>query len=408
MKIRVLPMAGSVLLLALFGCSSPSASSPPTAKAGYVQGVITAKGSVWVNGVEYDTSASTVHVDGASGSDTDLKVGMTVQLSVTIDPVTGKAVAQTVNYESSVKGPVANIVQASGSAPGTFTVFGQTVQVLSTTVFEGTTDLTTLAASTFPVNFVEVSGQIDPATNDLVANRVEVKAAEADKLKGTVSNLNATSFTLTTEEGTAFLVNYTGTLNGIANGSAVRIEFHAADYNGTPSPSLTVTSMQIELRNTELHPNSGEGAEVEGVVAAYLAGDPATFTVEGQSVSAAASLIPSLTPIFGNGTRVEVSGTLSGSTLVATKVHAKKKDGDLLEAKGTVSATDLVAGTFTVHPASGADVVLAVDASTIFHSPAWTGTSPLSKLGVGTTVEVKYFTDTTVTPSVSRAVKVEP
>jgi hypothetical protein len=374
--------------------------------AAFVKGVITAKGSVWVNGVEYDTAASTVHVDGVAASDANLKVGMTVALNVVIDPVTGKATAQTVNYESSVKGPVDT---ASVTTTG-FSVFGQLVDVLSTTVFEG--GRTGVTGATTPLvagDFVEVSGQLDPATNHLVANRVEYKATPEDfEIKGSVASLGAGTLAVTLESDVTFTVGYTGTLDpAVAVGTLVRVKFLAA--NLTPPTTLSnVPAGQIEVRTTELHPDSGDSVEVEGVVAHYVAGSPATFSVDGQAIEAAASLIPSVTPAFGDGTRVEVEGTLSGTTLVAAKLHAKKAEADLLDAKGTVSAVDTTAGTFTVHPTAGADVVVAVDASTIFHDPAWFGADPLTKLVVNTDlVEVKYWVDSSAAPSVNRAVKVE-
>lgn len=67
-------------------------------------GPITGFGSIFVNGVEFQTSGATIIIDGSPASEGDLKKGMVVTVQGTIDGDTG--IATTILAESAVKGPV--------------------------------------------------------------------------------------------------------------------------------------------------------------------------------------------------------------------------------------------------------------------------------------------------------------
>ena len=80
--------------VALAGCGSSGGGGVSTASNSSITGVITGFGSVYVNGVEFDTTSASYSVDGVAGSsDYDLDVGMRVNLEGTVnsDGITGKA-----------------------------------------------------------------------------------------------------------------------------------------------------------------------------------------------------------------------------------------------------------------------------------------------------------------------------
>ncbi len=403
-------LIASVLALAfaLASCASPSNSAPSTtpAVAGYVKGVITALGSIWVNGVEYETTTANVVVDGvANKGEAALKVGMDVAFNAVNGVVT------TVDYESEVKGFIGTIDTIAGS----FTVFGQTVDVGLTTIFDGTgvTGLASLLAG----DFVEVSGTVDPVSTHLVATRIEKKdsSQEDAKVKGLVSALAGNSFTLTTKDGVAFTVVATGTLAAsIVNNALVRVEFIATEISGT---TITVAADKIEAKHSEVKKHDGGEAEVEGVVEDYLlTGTTMTFTVDGQAVSAELALG---TAAVAEGVRVKVKGTVSNGTLVAEELKVKPSDDDLDEGEGAVTGFDLANHTITILDASGdgapVPLTLTVDATTIFDDDNWTGADPLSVVNneftlSGVTpylVEVKYFDEVLETGTVHHLVKIE-
>ncbi|MBI4293187.1 MAG: hypothetical protein HY661_17065, partial [Betaproteobacteria bacterium] len=78
---------GGAILSALTGSSGLGGT-------GISQGVITAFGSVFVNGIEFSTGGATVKIDDNPGLESDLKIGMVVTVRGTADDAarTGSAV----------------------------------------------------------------------------------------------------------------------------------------------------------------------------------------------------------------------------------------------------------------------------------------------------------------------------
>jgi hypothetical protein len=360
------------------GGSSSDNPSAPAGVAGFARGVITAKGSVFVNGIEYDTSAASITLDNLSGTDGDLAVGMTVGIKGHIDTDTGLGTADEIAYACSIDGTIDG--GSVDSAAGTFDVFGQSILTDLTTVFEGSTGL----SGTSPLvagNRVEISGV--SAGSSILASRVELKTGSSEdfKLRGTVSSLSASTFSLTLEGGAVFAITFTGTLRaGIANGSMVKLETSAAPTGF----SLSVAADKIELAH-ELEGDDGDRAEVEGIVSNFTAGSPATFTVDRIAVSASSSLAIGVS----NGVEVHVEGTLTQGVLVASSVDISESAD--LELKGVVTgAPNIAAGTFRLNGAlvyTGSETIF-VDDSDV----------PVSLFGlddftVGNTVEIKGYLD---------------
>ena len=80
--------------------------------SGKAIGVITQFGSIFVNGVEYDTSEAVIIVNGVVATEDDLGVGMVVFIQGTVneDGVTG--VAEVVIVDDNLKGPISAITSA--------------------------------------------------------------------------------------------------------------------------------------------------------------------------------------------------------------------------------------------------------------------------------------------------------
>ena len=99
---------------------------------GLVVGPITDFGSVIVEGVEFDTSAAIVTIDGQPATPADLALGMVVTVQGEIDSSGTTGVADTVEFTSLIEGPVTDVDLASKTA----TVLGQTVRVDADTVLD--------------------------------------------------------------------------------------------------------------------------------------------------------------------------------------------------------------------------------------------------------------------------------
>jgi hypothetical protein len=371
-KAMLLTAAATVLAVALAGCAIGAAAvSTPTVS----KGVITAKGSIYVNGVEYTDTSASISVGGAANhTDADLKVGMVVEVKGSSDG-TGKGVASDIIYAANVEGTI-DASPAIDAATGVFYIFGHKIATDPTTVFDGVTGVSGLAAG----DRVEVSGIASAGV--LNASRVEkLSIAGNFKIRGVVSGLPANPFTLTNEDGTSVTVNVTsGTLDpAIVNNSKVIVEFTAW---ATP---LLVTADKVHLVG-ELQAEDNSRAEVSGIVSGFVAGPPATFTVDGMNVSADAAIAAGV----ANGVRVEVQGTMTAGVLVAEKVHVAHES--TIEAEGTATAVDAVAGTIALD-----GITFTVTGTTIYRdeSNAAIEHFGLANIAVNDSLQVKGYVDPT-------------
>ncbi|MGI9235943.1 MAG: DUF5666 domain-containing protein, partial [Woeseiaceae bacterium] len=120
------------------GGSSPIVNPPPPppvggiVRTGIAQGPISTFGSVVVNGVRYDTSSATFTINGAAGSQDDLRVGQVVTVSGTIDDDGVDGSADDVNFDDNVKGPIQSIDLGTSQ----IVVLGQTVLINPETSFD--------------------------------------------------------------------------------------------------------------------------------------------------------------------------------------------------------------------------------------------------------------------------------
>lgn len=290
---------------------------------GVAYGTITAFGSVWVNGVEYDTSNTTFKTDdnpnGGGGQD-DLRVGMVVR----VDGSIANKTAATITEDDAVKGLVEQVIDANRMV-----VMGQTIQIDSTTRFDN---------GVVPVvnDRVEIHGLI--AGDGLIsAGYIEKKTTAPTPpfaVKGIVKSQDTANQTF--QVGT-LTVQYAGATVGDMpagswNGLQVDIKGSAC---GGPAPVCgTLVATKVEPAGANV--SSAPQAEIEGVVVAVTANG---FTIGNQQVvtttstryegGVAADLIV--------GTKVEAEGSISNGVLTATKVSfrdAVKIEGDVAAVNG--------------------------------------------------------------------------
>ena len=307
------------VLLAIASCGGGggSVASGGTGGTGISAGTVTGFGSVFVNGVEFSTTTSSVELDGASGPDeaTDphrgLKVGMVVEVEGTFDDNGTTGTAARITYKDNLEGPVSSITPINATTSQAV-VLGQTVIIDSQTVFEGTT-FGTLAVG----NLIEVSGLPDD-TGSIHATFIELKAVSfvagmPIEVKGTIQNLGATTFQIN-----ALTVDYSSATHlpsgGLANGQFVEVKGTSSD-NG-----VTLTATEIEIDDDTLGVSDAGKVEMEGFVTEVTS--QSQFKVGTQAVQTTGSTV------FENGTasdiamgrKVEVEGPLAGGVLTATKV----------------------------------------------------------------------------------------
>ena len=101
------PALAAALLLAACGGSSTAPAGGGATPSATSKGVVTAIGSVTVNGIRFDTSTAQIRIDDNPGRpESELKVGMVVRVKGSKDDVAGTGKATEVEAHHVVRGKV--------------------------------------------------------------------------------------------------------------------------------------------------------------------------------------------------------------------------------------------------------------------------------------------------------------
>jgi hypothetical protein len=341
-----------VTALSIVACCGSGSGLACIGGSGFISsGSISGFGSVFVNGVEFETNESTFDIEGVPGTQGDLAIGMIVRVSGTIndDGITGTATG--ISFDDELQGPVSNITSPNlNGITRSFSVFEINVIIDSgTTTFDLSDDLSTITAFSFSDiannNNVEISGFFD-ADGSLVATRVELKDRVFDtsnsvvEIKGTVSNFNAgtNTFNLGAFSINAASADIDNLPNGLADGQFVEVK-------GTFDLATTITASKVEGENNSFEDT--DEFELEGLVTNFV--NNSNFKIAGTSVDASnANFKPSTLKLtLQDGARVEAEGTIVNGILIASEVELRGGDAKL---KATVSNLSVVNNTFDVIP----------------------------------------------------------
>jgi hypothetical protein len=224
-------------------------------------GVISALNSVTINGVRYETDATTVTVNGQLANLTDLKLGQIVSLEGTIEVDGPRGTANRIDYEATVIGPVESI----DAALNQLVVMGQTVQTDADTVFDSRINSGTFAGLSVGSN-AQISGFLNDNGN-FIATRVEPDAASTVvQVIGSVAGLDLANMLfavnrLTVDYGSATVIDLPGgtPANGmfviargsLANGILVVEEIRSLyDWNTNLGERIQVSGMITRFGST--------------------------------------------------------------------------------------------------------------------------------------------------------------
>ena len=332
---------------------------------GMTSGTVTGFGSVFVNGIEFETDGASRDVDDrtdiSNGRDDDkvLDIGMVVTIFGTVndDGVTGTA--ESIFYDDDVEGPVAAApVEDSDGVTKTFSIFNTTVIVDRNSTVFADTDYDALARD----DLLEVSGYFDGSGN-LRATRVEkegvlVLGSSEVELRGAVKGFDGVdTFTLAgvtvTFDGMTEFEDLPGT---VKNGQFIEVE-------GTLETATSVAATRIEREDEDFDNNIDE-ASIEGLVTDFNGIND--FRVAGQLVKAGnAEFEPaSLENTLADGVKVEVEGSIEGGVLKATEVEQRGGDARI---SAVVVSSNNSAGTITLQIVEGQlDITVFTDSQTQF------------------------------------------
>jgi len=323
------------LSLGLVACGGGSSSSTTSGVSDIISsGTITGFGSVYVNGVKFETNNTRFNIEGSTGTQEDLAIGMVVQVNGVINPDGITGTATSIVFDDDLQGQVTNFVLAPDGLTAAFDVLGIPVTIDSkTTYFDNDNGGISINSITND-QFVELSGFFD-ANGTLIASRIENKNGFDEKieLKGNITSLTGTDFTLKGITVNASNARLEGLPNGLTNNIRVKVK---GSFDGTQIIATKIESKEVEYGDSDEF-------EMEGFITDFT-GDQ--FKVNGITVDIRNA--PKREPRnmqLANNLQIEVEGRLVNGVLQATEL--KMRTGKV-ELQAYISSVDYDNGTFEV------------------------------------------------------------
>lgn len=379
MNVRIiggaLALAASVVL---GGCNGSAATAGIEGTGVTVaSGPITGFGSIFVNGIEFNTSSASILLNGQSGSQSQLRAGQVVSVTGTISAGGTAGTATEVQFDANVQGPVG----AKDLIGSSLTVLGQIVLVGPSTSFGADAGPTPTLASIPPGTLAQVSGYPN-AGGAIVATRVELKSALDEFIVvGSVGALDAAHHRFAVN---AASIDYSSaSLGGFPGGRSPQNGDRVEVMSAATAASGTLMAARVQLISA-VGP-SGDDGQIQGVITRYASSTD--FDVNRATVTTSAITT------YDNGSAanlalnasLEVEGAFNAAgALAATHIRFNQTAPLLL--RSTVQAINAPAGTLTVF-----GVTVATDSGTRFDDQSAAPVVPfnLAALRIGDTVEVR-------------------
>lgn len=299
-------------------------SSPVVAR-----GVITQLGSVYVNGVKYETpNGGSYSNDDSNGNVADYEVGQVVSIRGQRNDDGATGVADKVQYEAEIEGTA----DASGNING--------IVIVQTPKTNAQGIPNPLANN---VRY-EISGiWIDNNTIESTYIKVDDDGDGEDEIKGFVKNLGGGSF----DVRSIGFTGYTGT-PALSNGNFVEVHFNPATCSAPPNVTCTLTS--VELEDDFFDQAEGQEIEIEGAANLDTSGCPvdADFKIDMTCIDWDNKPTVFMDGLTGPGdvvagSRVEAEGHMVGGLLVADKIKGR---GNRVRITSIAGNVDIGPGTF--------------------------------------------------------------
>jgi hypothetical protein len=394
-------IAGSVLLAIVTGLIACGGGGGGDLTAGIggtgkiASGTITKFGSIFVNGVEYDIDSATCSVDDndvTGNCQANLALGMVVTVEGTVAGTTG--IASRVVFDADAEGPVAGLTTGADGLTKTFSILGISVAVdKASTLFDDNSpgfNFDTLAND----NVVEVSGFFD-AGGTLQATYIEKKSdsvvigTTAVERKGIATNVTGNGGPGDSLTLDGFTVNLLADVdlsdmpgNRVSNGDFI-------EAKGVLTGASSMDANRVEPEEQSVG-SDGDEISVEGLVSNFN-GDLSNFEVAGRTVDASGATLEPATLQLSNGLKVEVEGSLNGTTLVAEIIEQR---GNNLKIDAAISA--LTANTLTVQLGNSGSITVSVNNQTKIEDSTDVVENPdLSDFNSGDFVQIRGFEDAT-------------
>jgi hypothetical protein len=342
------------------GSTTPTGTSSITSV-----GTITGFGSIYVNGVEYETDSTVYTVDAddddledQSSDDSSMRVGMKVRVrgEINEDGRTGRA--DSVLYDEDIEGPIQNLVLDTVAGTATFDIFGLEILADDSTNFDDGS-LATLEND----QVYEVSGNFDGTR--LVATFMDRQddPGEEFEVKGTVTAyeafveisidlINGAPLTLSIDP------NAVVEISGDPIGQFVELKID-------PATNLVI---KIEDDDDDLLDDDDDGKEIE-ISGVLTDGTSTEFELNGIPLVFTSSTEYEPASLEGNlaaGLFVEVEGTKDGDNLLVREIETEEGEIEIEAPVGLVTYSGPKTGTITLEVGAGQTIDVRTDTGTLF------------------------------------------
>ena len=257
-------LVAATLVAGCSGGGSSSATNPPltTSTTTTAQGTVTGFGSVFVNGVEWETGNADITVDDQPAAESALKIGHIVVVHGTRN-ADGTGVADSIEYDAELKGPI------TAKDTDSITVLGHTVVIDDHTIIDDS--ITPASIDGLNVgDFVEINGY-PTVDGTLHALHIEIETDNSEfEIKGIVASLddpdnlpdNPSALTFKLNElvidyTDAFMEDFDGDM--IADGNYVEVEGTQLGNDGE------LIAVKVEREDNHSFAE-GEAFELEGFI----------------------------------------------------------------------------------------------------------------------------------------------
>ncbi len=320
------------------GGGSVTVASGGIGGTGISAGTISDFGSIFVNGVEFDTSNATIVVDGAEvgvgdlAATSNLAIGQFVQVTGDINVDGNSGSANRVTVKNKVKGLVTAVVKRNiTAATAELLILGQTILIDGRTRLDGLS----LSAITANQTLLAVSGLRDIVGTQEVIRATHIRfdgdiaGSTTAEVTGFITNLNRTAatFTIANLSVVAPTINLSSFFEG-----------DYAEVRGTTSDGLVLTANSMKLEN-DFDIEDADDAELEAYVTSVSV---LPFSLGGSFIMGTTTVqTNNNTEIRGGresdiavNVKLEVEGSLKNGLFIAEKISF----GDNVEIAALITA----------------------------------------------------------------------
>jgi hypothetical protein len=349
-------------------------------------GVLTGFGSVYVNGIEYDTSDAEINVNESIASEQELAIGQVVTVVGSTNPSNTDGKADAIYYESEVCGIVIQNDQA-----GLMNILGQTIEYDSETVFDSAVESVNTIVE-IPVSaVVDVSGY---RTSDNTLHATHIELLYSDYSMGEQLTVNGV-VTAGLSSGKFSLGDLTVVVDGLTDMSKLPnsqinpgMEIKVKSNRGLLNNELLADSVQLDKKE---YITTGSSFEVEGIV---MSPDlqAKEFVLNGYTVifSAQTKFVGGAEADLADGVKAVVEGILQSDDELEAKtiVFRNKAKIDLIAPVSAINTAD--------NQVNLSGVVVQLTNRTLLKDDDKTTNVKrfsLADLGIGDKVKIKAFQD---------------